>query len=473
MDHVSNRPSAGAPAPLVRSRRAPLSRRTLLRGAGAALCLPWLDAMQAPALAACSSLGRRGLTPAAPALRFVGVYIPNGVLPTAWTPTAEGRAFDWTPTLDPLAEHGDAVAVLSGLTHDKARANGDGPGDHARAAAAFLTGVQPLKTDGQVQLGMSMDQRLAQHIGGDTRFRSLALGLEPGRLSGQCDSGYACAYSSHISWKSATQAVAKEAHPRLLFERLFGPPEDPIDQRTAAERKQRKQSVLDFVRSDAKRLRRRLGTADAAKLDEYLEALREVERRLERAESDRDQAEPEIDRPVGTPGDYREHADLMGRLLTLALAGDQTRVATWMLADEGSNRAYREIGLNEGHHSLSHYGEDVEKQELIGRINRMHIELFANFLGQLHEQRESGSRLLERTVVLLGSGIGDGSRHWHHELPVLLCGGSHSRLGLKGRQHVRYPEETPFNNLLLSLLGRFGVDEPHFGDSTGRLDLPS
>lgn len=470
MDHSS---PTDAKAPVVRSQGAPLSRRTLLRGAGAALCLPWLDAMSPPAIAASSSLGRRGLASAPPALRFVGVYIPNGVLPRAWTPTSEGRAFDWSPTLEPLAEHGDAVAVLSGLTHDKARANGDGPGDHARAAAAFLTGVQPLKTDGQVQLGISMDQRLAQHIGGETRFRSLALGLEPGRLSGQCDSGYACAYSSHISWKSATQPVAKEVHPRLLFERLFGPPEDPIDQRTAAERKQRKQSVLDFVRSDAKRLRRRLGSADAAKLDEYLEALREVERRLERAEADRDQNQPEIDRPAGTPSDYREHADLMGRLLTLALAGDQTRVATWMLADEGSNRAYREIGLNEGHHSLSHYGEDVEKQELIARINRLHIEIFANFLGQLHDQRESGSRLLERTVVLLGSGIGDGSRHWHHELPVLLCGGSHSRLGLGGRQHVRYPEETPFSNLALSLLTRFGVDEPRFGDSVGRLELPS
>lgn len=465
--------SQPSPAPVIRARQASVSRRSVLRGAGIALSLPFLEAMLPPAVASASGAGRMASRGAVPRNRFVSVYAPNGVLPHAWTPEVEGRAFDWTPTLEPLAPHRKQVSVLSGLVHDKARANGDGPGDHARAAAVFLTGVQPFKTDGQVRLGISADQHLAQRLGRDTRFRSLAIGLEPGRLSGQCDSGYACAYSSHISWKSATQPVAKEVHPRLLFERLFGPPEDPFDQRTSEDRRARKKSVLDFVRSDAKRLRRRVGQADAAKLDEFLEALREVERRLDRAEAEREVESPPFERPVGTPTDYREHADLMGRLLTLALATDQTRVATWMLADEGSNRAYREIGLNEGHHSLSHYGKDTEKQALIGQINRMHVELFAAFLGHLHEQRESGSRLLERTVVLFGSGIGDGSRHWHHELPVLLCGGSHSSLGLKAGVHRRYPEETPFNNLLLSLMGRFDVELDQFGDSTERLKLPA
>lgn len=435
-----------------------LSRRTLLRGLGTALALPWMESL----------LPRwTARTPGEEPLRLIYLYVPNGVIMEDWRPAATGRGFSLPWILEPLEPLRRRVTVISGLVHDKARANGDGPGDHARAAAAFLTGVQPLKKDGQVRLGPSADQVAAQAIGQRTRFRSLELGVDASGNAGQCDSGYACAYSSNVSWQSESTPADKEINPRLLFDRLFRGGAAGEADGASAERQRRRRSVLDFVQEDAQRLRARLSNADRGKLEEYFSGVRELERRLEQAESGMVLEVGDELRPAGVPRDYGEHLRLLTDLLVLALKTDSTRIATFMYANEGSDRAYRQLEVAEGHHSLSHHGRDAKKIAQIRKINRFHVEELARLLQQLEAESAGGGSLLDHCMIVYGSAIGDGDRHNHDDLPVLLCGGGG---GLQPGQHLQAAPETPMMNLHLALLDRLGVKVPALGDATGRLE---
>jgi hypothetical protein len=398
--------------------------------------------------------------------RTAFIYVPNGVNNAHWWPTGGGSTFSLGSSLSALEAYKSDLQVIAGLGHKNANGNGDGPGDHARAAAVFLTGVQPLKQDGRVRLGPSADQVAAQAIGERTRFRSLELGVDPSGNSGQCDSGYACAYSSNVSWQSETTPADKEINPRLVFDRLFRGGADGEDAAARAERLRRRRSVLDFVQEDAQRLRARLSNADRAKLEEYFGGVRELERRIEQAEGEMVLEVGDELRPAGVPRDYGEHLRLLMDLLVLALKTDSTRIATLMFANEGSDRAYRQIEVSEGHHSLSHHGKDARKQEQIRRINRFHVEQLAYFLQRLEAETEQGRSLLADCMIVYGSCIGDGDRHNHDELPVLLCGGGG---GLRPGRHLELPP-TPMMNLHLALLERLGVPAAALGDSTGVLE---
>ena len=439
------------------------SRRTVLKGLGAAVSLPWLEAM-APA----AGLAPRPDGKVAPT-RMAFLYVPNGVNMSEWTPDAIGADFKVRGALEPLGPHRDQLLVLSGLAQDTAESHGDGPGDHARSMACFLTGVHPVKTNGaDIKAGVSVDQVAAARMGYNTRFPSLELGIDPSAQSGNCDSGYSCAYSSNIAWRSPTQPVAKEINPRLVFERLFG--NDDAEQLTDRRRRYNR-SLLDFVAEDARQIHRRLGGPDRRKVDEYLTAVREIEQRLLLAEHRRTEEVERPDdlaKPEGIPKDNQEHIRLMLDMLVLAFQTDQTRIATMVFANEGSNKPYRWIDIPDGHHNLSHHQGNAEKLEKIARINRYHIEQLAYFLGRLSEIREGDGSLLDHSMIVYGSGIGDGNRHNHDELPILLAGGGCGTL--KGGRHLRYPEQTPLNNLYLSMLERMDHPVDDLGDSTGRLD---
>lgn len=430
-----------------------LDRRTLLRGLGAGLALPWLEAMAA--------------NTAAPTPRLAFVYAPNGVHVERWTPAGDAAALELSPTLAPLSGHAADVTVLEGLTLDAARAHGDGPGDHARSAAAFLTTAHPSKT-GPVRAGRSVDQLAAEHLGRDTRLRSLELGCEHGRRAGECDSGYSCVYSSEISWTGPTTPAAKEVDPRLAFERLFAVEGVGLAPEARARLRADRASVLDFVREDTRRLEARLGTSDRAKLDSYLSGVRELERRLVRAASEGDGGELPEGPPPGVPADRGEHARLLADVIALAFEGDLTRVATLMLANEGSNRSHPELEAPEGHHTLSHHGGDADKLAKIARIDRFHVELFAHLVGRLASTEVADGRLLDSTLLVYGSGIADGNRHAHHDLPILVAGGS--ALGLAGGRVLRFERETPLANLYTSLLLAARVDAGPFGDASGELE---
>ena len=412
----------------------PLSRRTLLRGFGTALTLPALEAMDPT-----SVFGATKTAWIKPPTRAAWIYVPNGVHVEDWRPTTLGAKYELPWILEPLAKHKRDLSVLMGLTHDKGRAHGDGPGDHARAGAVFLTGVQPLKTDGQVKLAKSADQVAADSIGGKTAFRSLVVGCEGARVSGQCDSGYSCAYSGHISWLSESTPAGKERNPRLVFERLFRGGAKLDTQVALAVREKRRLSVIDYVIADARRLRQKLGKADKDKLEEYLD---------------------------GIPDDHGEHQRLLYDVITLAFETDSTRVATFMVANEGSNRAHKEIGVPEGHHSLSHHGKDPVKQEQIRKINRYQVEQFAYFLDKLRGVKEQGKPLLDSCMVVYGSSIADGNKHSHHDLPVLLAGRGG---GIKTGEAKRYPDETPMNDLHLAMLERLGAPATSLGDGRSPL----
>ena len=442
--------------------RRELDRRRLLRGLGTALALPWLGSLlPRPARADAPH----------PPLRLAFLFVPNGVDMPNWTPTTEGAAFELPSILAPLETVRDEVLVVSGLTLDKARANGDGPGDHARSAAAFLTASQPRKTAGaDLHVGVSVDQVVAQHRGAETSLPSLELGIESARQSGSCDSGYSCAYSSSIAWRTAHTPLGKEVHPRLAFERLVAFGGRAATAEARAERLVSRRSVLDYVREDALRLRRALGRKDREKLDEYLAAVRQLERRIESTERVQDRAAHPLAPllPARVPEDRREHIRLLEDVLVLAFRMDRTRVATFMLANAGSNQPYPFLGVPEGHHELSHHGGDDAKIRKVRAINRFHVSQFAYLLQRLQEVPEGDGTLLDHSVVVYGSGISDGNRHNHEDLPLLVAGRGGGALH-PGR-HVRYPRETPCANLWLSILGLFGVDVPTFGDATGRLD---
>jgi hypothetical protein len=438
-----------------------ISRRTVLRGLGTAIALPALEAML-PAVALAGA-ARKG-----PPRRMAFIYLPNGKHMPDWTPKALGKNFPIPAILEPLQPFKDDFMVLSGLTLDKARPNGDGAGDHARAMASFLTGCQARKTHGaDIRIGVSVDQVAALRVGKDTRFPSLELGCEGGSQTGNCDSGYSCAYSSNISWRTASTPMAKEVNPRLVFERLFaGQPKDEADA-SRAKRERYRASILDFVAEDANRLRNRLGVTDQRKMDEYLSALREVEMRITRAGQVTEVGSARIARPTGIPKEYQEHMRLMCDLLVLAFQTDLTRIATFVFANDGSNRSYRFIDVPEGHHDLSHHGNDKKKQEKIRTINRFHISQLAYLLGKLKAVKEGNGSLLDQCMIVYGSGISDGNAHNHDELPILLAGKGGGTL-TPGR-HIRYPKNTPLTNLYLSMLDRMDCPTDRLGDSTGRL----
>jgi hypothetical protein len=446
------------------------SRRAVLRGLGVSLALPWLESTSGLSRAAAAATpGIGGAGAGVSPTRMAFIFVPNGVDLEHWTPSSEGYGFDLPYILQPLAPVKDDLLVLSGLTHDKGRANGDGPGDHARSASVFLTGAQPRKTDGEhIRSGVSVDQVAAREIGHLTRFSSLELGVDAGRNAGNCDSGYSCAYSSNISWASETTPVGKEINPRLVFERLFaaGTPRE-ID-RSAQQRQQLKKSVLDFVAEDAKRLQAKLGRNDHRKLDEYLTGVREIERRLGSDRADTPLAH-EIDYqiPGGIPGDYAEHLRLMCDMMVLAFQTDSTRVSTMMFANAGDNKNYRHIGVRDGHHDLSHHGRNQEKLEKIRRINRFHVQQLSYLLQRLKSIQEGEGSLLDNCMICYGSAISDGDRHNNENLPIVLAGGGGGTFDT-GR-HVRYSTETPMCNLFMSMLDRVGASVPFVGDSTGQL----
>ncbi|WP_165245900.1 DUF1552 domain-containing protein [Paludisphaera soli] len=443
--------------------RSKISRRAILRGAGAAVALPWMEAMATAA-------DLSGSAPAGPR-RMAFFYVPNGVHMQDWRPGAEGRDFQLPWILEPLNPLKEDTLVLSGLAQLNAKALGDGPGDHARSLSCFLTGVHPVKTDGaNIKAGVSVDQVAAQKIGAATRFPSLELGIERGGQSGNCDSGYSCAYSSNISWRTPTTPTAKEINPRLVFDRLFGGRGRSGSEADRRKRSLYERSLLDFVLEDAQALRNRIGMNDRRKLDEYLTAVREVEQRIARADSDAaddSSVDVGVARPAGVPKDYAEHVRLMFDLIVLAFQTDTTRICTFMYGNEGSTRPYPFLEVAEGHHDLSHHGKDPKKQEKIRKINRFHMEEFARMLLRLKETKEGDRSILDNSMIVYGSGISDGDRHNHDDLPVLLIGKGGGTI--ETGRHVVY-EPQPLNNLYLSMLDRMDVPCERLGDSTGRLD---
>ncbi len=433
------------------------SRRRFIRGIAATLALPHLPSLHAAApRAAAAAAGT-------PPLRMAFVYAPNGVNVAHWLPTDQSNT---SRTLAPLADLRDHYSLIRGLDHKNARADGDGPGDHARANATFLTGAKARKTQGSdIRLGVSVDQIAARKIGHLTRLPSLELSTDPPRRSGKCDSGYSCAYQFNLSWRAESTPAPAERDPRLVFEKLFGGGDSKRD----AERLALKKSVLDSVMDGAKRMHGRLDGTDRAKMDEYLTAVRDVEQRIENAEKFRSEVPEEL-RPNGVPENYSEHIRAMYDLMTLAFKTDSTRISTFLLAHDGSNRTFPEIGVNDAHHQISHHQKNPEKLDKIALIDQFYIQQFAHFLKSLRDTREAdGSSLLDHTLIVYGSGIADGDRHNHDDLPVLIAG--HGAASIRQGRLIQAPTGTPMSNLYLSLLDRMQVPVPRLGDSTGRLEV--
>jgi hypothetical protein len=439
--------------------RGHLGRRTFLRGAGTLLALPWLDAM-IPRTASASAAAAR------PPVRMAILFSPNGVIPDAWTPAEIGSNYTLSTTLAPLAPVKSEVLVLSGFSQKKGFDMGDGAGDHARSASTFLTGVHPYKTSGSnIRAGVSVDQLAAAKIGGRTPLPSLELGIEPGATAGNCDSGYSCAYSSCISWRTPTTPMAKEINPKLVFERMFGT--GRLDPKERARRDYLRKSILDLVRDDSSRLQKRLGTNDRRKMDEYFSGIRELELRIELSARTVDRRPPGMQVPAGVPDDFEKHVHLMSDLLALGFQTDVTRVATYMFANEGSNRLYSMVGAKDGHHALSHHRNKEELMAQLRIIDRYLVTQYAYLVAKLRSIREGEGSLLDNCMVLYGSGLGDGNSHTHDHLPIVLAGRGGGTI--QPGRHLKYAEGTPLNNLLVSMLDRVGAHTERFGDSTGRL----
>lgn len=454
---------SGRPAPMMGAvppfHNQHLDRRTFLRSASACIALPWLESM-GPA---------RPAAPIVSPVRCLFVFAPNGQKMDDWTP-AGGPQLDLPHTLQPLQPLRQALTVLSGLAIDAGFGHGDGVGDHARAAASFLTCAHPKKTGGaDIQVGVSIDQRIAAAVGAATSFASLELGVERGAAAGVCDSGYSCAYSNNISWRTPSTPVAKETDPRAVFARLFGDAQHAADRLQQQRLAQQQASVLDSVRQDARALLGKLPAQDRAKLDDYLTAVRELEQRLLRHDED---APPEVKVPDGLLERWRQpetQLPLLYELLELAFATDRTRVATLMLGNGGSNRSYRFLGVPEGHHELSHHGRKPEKLAALRRINRYHIEQFAAFGQRLADHRDGEGDLLHQSLIVFGSGIGDGDCHNHDDLPVLVLG--HGGGAARGDRHLQLPKATPMASLYLRVASAMGARLPAFADGTRALEL--
>lgn len=439
-----------------------LPRRLFLRGLGTTLALPFLDAM-VPAFAA----PRSGVTK--PVVRLGFVYVPNGIIGTGWAPVGEGARFEFNTTMKSLAPFRENTLVLSGLAQMQGRSYGDGAGDHARAGASWLTGVHPKKTEGaDLRAGISADQVAARALGHETQFASMELGVEAPSLAGGCDSGYSCAYTNTISWRSPTSPNPIEVNPRVVFDRLFGDG-DSTDLKSRLAAMQEQSSILDFVKGGVDRLETKLGAGDRRKLTEYLDAVRDIERRIQNAEEQSASlALPVMERPAAAPQEFAAHAQLMMDLMVIAYQSDLTRVMTLMLAREGSNRSYREIGVADGHHNCTHHQDDPVKIANTVKINTHHVEQLAYLADKMNSTPDGDGTLLDHAMLLYGSSLADGNKHTHVDLPVAVVGGGGGTV--KGGRHLRYPANTPLNNLLLSMLDKAGVPTEMLGDSSGKLE---
>jgi hypothetical protein len=461
------------PVDAAAQRQFSLGRRQFLRGLGAAVALPVLQSGLRPVARAAGSAplaaGGMATTASGAPLRMAYVYFPHGALPANWWPEGEGTSFKLAKTMESLAPLKGSIQVLGGLDHKNATAGNDGAGDHARANATFLTGARARKTDStDIQVGISVDQVVAQRMGHLTRFPSLELSCDSIRKSGRCDSGYSCAYQYNLSWASASTPVAPESNPRLVFERLFGSGSPGERQRNFQLRQATQRSLLDFVMDDARSLQRQIGRTDKDKVDEYLTSVREIEQRIQRTEKFGALPDPHADAPAGIPGNYGDHMDLMFDLLAMAFETDSTRVSTLLLAGDGSNRAYPQIGIPEGHHYCSHHRNNEDLMEKVGRIDRYYMERFARFLKKLDEKKDADGRsILHNSMIVYGCGNSDGNRHTHHNLPIVLAGsgggtftpGRYTQLGGQ-----------PMSNLFMTLTDRMGVTGvDRIGDSSGRI----
>lgn len=440
----------------MRIMRPPLSRRTLLRGLGTGIALPFLEAMAPSARAA---------DVAARPKRLQIFYTPNGMMMEAFRPTSVGPGLVLPPTLEPLAPHRRDIMVISGLGHPSADARGDRPAGHGRSCPAFLTGVHVRQTEGtDIRCGVSMDQVFANHLGEATALSSLELGVDQPSLLGSCDINYSCAYTNGISWRSPTVPLPVTANPADVFERLFGDGDD-LDQASRRAQARRQSSILDFVRDDASRLSGRLGVADRRKLDEYLEATRDIERRIQKAAGGGATRAAGLERPPGIPESFDAHVRLMIDLQVLAMQADITRVGSFMIGRELSNRTYPEIGVPDAHHMLSHHGHIPEKIAGLSLINRHHMGYFAYYLQRMKAVKDGEGSLLDRTLVIRGSAFGDPNAHDHMDLPIVVAGGL-----VKGDRHLVVDRGTTMSNLLLSGLRLLDVPAASFGDSTGLLE---
>jgi hypothetical protein len=447
------------------------NRRALLRGVGVALALPAFERFYPLVGSAAEAVRAPATTASGAPLRMGFLYVPNGVILNSWRPQGEGQEYQLNETMQPLAEFKQDIQIFTGFEHKNGTSGGDGAGDHARANATILTGARPKKTAGSdIRVGISVDQVAAQHVGDSTRFPSLELSCDGVRSSGVCDSGYSCAYQFNLSWRSATTPVAPESNPRLVFERLFG--SGTREERLANFRQRRaeQRSVLDFVMGDAHRLQQQLGRNDVQKLEEYLTGVREIESRIQRSERFGEPADPGVPTPEGVPASYRDHIRLMFDMLLLAYQTDSTRVATFLLAHDGSNRTFDDIGVTDGHHTLSHHLNDPQKMAKIARIDLFYVEQLAYFLGRMRETRDvDGQSLLDNSMLVYASGLSDGNRHRHDDLPVIIAGraGGAFTPGV----HRKLDSALPMTNLYVRMLEEMGVNVTSFGDSTGRLEV--
>ena len=449
------KPSKNASRAAHQVRNLGISRRTFLKGAGVSMGLPFLEAMIPRSVRAQDQLRPK---------RFMAFFVPNGIHMPAWTPTSAGSDFTLPPILNPLSSLRSEVSVLSGFSNVAATPQGDGPGDHARGTSCFLTCAHPVKTEGaNISIGPSVDQLLASHFSGETTLPSLELGCEGGGSTGGCDSGYSCAYSRNISWRSATTPAAKEINPRSVFDRLFAGFVPGESQDALARKLRYKQSILDFVLSDAQSLSNRLGNRDRLKMDEYLTGLRELEQRIELAGQmdDGPSCQP-FERPTGIPNQLQEHVRLMLDLVVLAFQCDMTRVATFMLGNGGSNRSYGFIGVPGAHHEISHHQNDPAKHAQLQTIDTWEVEQFAYFLDRLAQAQDGTGSLLDQSMVFFSSEIADGNAHGHYNLPVLLAGRGGGTL--QPGRHIQFGNNMPIANLYLTLMQNMGMDIQAFGD---------
>jgi hypothetical protein len=438
-----------------------LSRRTLLRGFGTALALPMLDAM-VPAMS-------KAATSSAAPLRLAFNYIPNGVNYKEWRPIGEGTAFEFSRTLKPIERHRKDLLVLSGLDIHNGNSLGDGGGDHARAGASYLTGVHPHKTAGaDIHGGVSADQIAAQVVGKNTRLASLELGCEDSRTVGNCDTGYSCAYTNSISWRTPTLPLPPETNPRVIFERLFGADDLQVDPATKARRTLLRKSILDVVGERTQKLLSDVGPADRRKLDEYMTGVREVERRIQFAETETKRFTPNLEKPTGVPVEFGDYVKLMFDLQILAFQADLTRVSTFMYGREGSVRTYGEIGVPDPHHPITHHRNLPDLLEKIAKINNYHVELFSYYLDKLKATQDGDGTLLDHSMIVYGGALCDGNQHGHENVPTVLIGRAGGRF-TPGR-HIVYPQGTPITNLYMALLDQMGVHPESVGDSNGKLD---
>jgi len=443
--------------------RKAISRRTVLRGIGTAVALPLLDAM-VPALTAAADT-------AAKAPRRLGVvYHPNGVIYENWVPRGVGREFELSPILKPLEPFRNQLIVVTGLSSHPAEALGDGGGDHSRATGSYLTGVHVKKSDSVVENNVSMDQIAAKFLEHDTQLSSLQLTVDDNSLVGSCDVGYSCAYSSTLSWLTPTLPLMAENNPRVVFERLFGS-SDSTDARVRASRLRQDRSILDSVTERVRQLQRKLGPTDHAKVTDYLESLRDVERRIQKAEEQSAKEIPGVDQPAGVPDGFEPHVRLLYDLQLLAYQSDLTRVITFMYGREQTGRPYPQIGIPEPHHSLTHHQNDPVKMERCTTIQTYHVKLFADYLEKLRATPDGDGSLLDNIILMYGAGMSDSNSHNHSNLPMLLLGGGSGQL--KGGRHLKYPKDKPAANLLVTVMDKLGVPRERIGDADGKLDVDS